>query len=254
MKGLKVQKLSWGTVLLAICLCAAVEAAEDPYAAAVAHDGRSAADLKRDAVDHPAEILRLAGIKPGMRIADILAADGYYSELTSYLVGPKGHVLAVNNAAFDHWSDGDRQARFAGDRLPNVSLETVDLNDMRLPAAGFDAVLLIKVYHDLYWVDTEGQWPKIDPSRVLTELHAALKPGGVVLLVDHSAKSGRGSADASTLHRIDEDYTIKDLESHGFKLQSKSELLRRTDDARDQISYKGPMVGKTDRFVLVFRK
>jgi predicted methyltransferase len=56
------------------------------------------------------------------------------------------------------------------------------------------------------------------------------------------------------LHRIDEEYAVKDFESHGLKRVAKSELLKRPDDARDQISYKGPMLGKTDRFVLVFRK
>jgi predicted methyltransferase len=56
------------------------------------------------------------------------------------------------------------------------------------------------------------------------------------------------------LHRIEESYAIKDFESHGFKVAAKSDLLRRPDDARDQVSYKGPMLGKTDRFVVVFRK
>jgi predicted methyltransferase len=191
-----------------------------------------------------------------MRVADVLAGDGYYSELLSYLVGPKGRVLSINNAAFDAFSDGDRQKRLDGGRLPNVEHQTVDLNDMHLPPGILDAVLLIKVYHDLYWVETDGKfkWPKIDTNAVVSQLAAALKPGGVLLVVDHSAKAGRGAADASALHRIDEAYAVKDFESHGLKLTGKSDLLRRPDDARDQISYKGPMLGKTDRFVLVFRK
>jgi predicted methyltransferase len=240
-----------------VCLCAGLRAqAADRYDAAVAHAGRSAADVTRDALDHPAEILRLSGVGPGMRVADVLAGDGYYSELLSYLVGPKGRVLSINNAAFDAFSDGDRQKRLDGGRLPNVEHQTVDLNDMHLPPGALDAVLLIKVYHDLYWVETDGKfkWPKIDTNAVLSQLAAALKPGGVLLVVDHSAKAGRGAADASALHRIDEAYAVKDFESHGLKLTGKSDLLRRADDARDQISYKGPMLGKTDRFVLVFRK
>jgi predicted methyltransferase len=81
-----------------------------------------------------------------------------------------------------------------------------------------------------------------------------VKPGGILLLVDHSAKPGTGSADAGSLHRIDEAYARRDFEKHGFSYVSKSELLRRPDDPRDQITYKGPMVGKTDRFVMVFRE
>jgi predicted methyltransferase len=244
-------------LLCAACLFAAVHAnAADIYDAAVAHSGRSAADLKRDPLDHPADILRLSGIKPGMRVADILAGDGYYSELASYVVGPKGKVLMINNGAFDHWSDGPLQERLASGRLANVEHETVDLDHMNLKAASLDAVFLIKVYHDLYWVDSEGTtpWPKIDTAGVLDQLAHALKPGGILLLVDHSAKAGSGNTAASSLHRIEESYAVKDFESRGLKVVAKSDLLSRPDDARDQVSYKGPALGKTDRFVLVFRK
>jgi predicted methyltransferase len=238
-----------------LCVFAPYHAnAADAYDAAVAHAGRSAADLKRDSLDHPADILRLSGIKPGMRVADVLAGDGYYSELASYVVGPKGKVFMINNAAFDHWSDGPLQARLESHRLGNVEHETLDLNHMNLEPGSLDAVFLIKVYHDLYWVDSEGVWPKIDTSGVLDQLARALKPGGVLLLVDHSAKLGSGNTVASTLHRIEESYAIKDFESHGLKVAAKSDLLRRPDDARDRVSYKEPMLGKTDRFVLVFRK
>ena len=243
------------TLLCAPSLVAPFPAvAADAYDAAVAHAGRSAADLKRDSLDHPADILRLSGIKPGMRVADVLAGDGYYSELASYVVGPKGKVFMLNNAAFDHWSDGPLQERLGKDRLGNVEHQTIDLNHMNLEPGSLDAVFLIKVYHDLYWVDPEGQWPKIDTSSVLDQLARALKPGGIVLLVDHSAKAGSGNTVASSLHRIEESYAIKDFESHGFKVAAKSDVLRRPDDARDLISYKGPALGKTDRFVLVFRK
>ena len=230
--------------------------AADAIDAAVAHAGRPAADLMRDTTDHPAQVLRLAGIKPGMTVADILAGDGYYSELLGYVVGPKGHVIMLNNAAFDHWSEPDLPNRLASNRMTNVTHQVSELDDMQLAPASVDAVLLVKVYHDMYWVDPKpnSPWPKINVPSVLDQLSKALKPGGVLLLVDHSAKAGRGTADAGTLHRIDQAYAIKDFEAHGFKLVKKSDLLKRPDDARDQISYKGPMLGKTDRFILVFKK
>jgi predicted methyltransferase len=255
LKHVRDKALRGAWLAFALGMCGALQAgAADVYDAAVAHPGRSPADLKRDELDHPAEILRLSGIKPGMRVADVLAGDGYYSELVSYVVGAQGYVLSINNTAFDGWTDGDRQARLANDRLPNVQHQTLDLNDMRLAPDSLDAVLLIKVYHDLYWVDSTGKWPKIDTRGVLEQLARALRPGGVLLMVDHSAKLGHGAGDASTLHRIDEDYAIKDVESHGLKLVAKSDVLRRPDDARDQVSYKKPILGKTDRFVLVFGK
>jgi predicted methyltransferase len=233
------------------CACAA-----DAIDAAVAHAGRPAADITRDATDHPAEVLRLAGIKPGMLVADVLAGDGYYSELVGYLVGPKGHVILLNNSAFDHWSEPDLPNRLASNRMTNVTHQVTELDDMKLAAASLDAVLLVKVYHDLYWVDAKpnSPWPKINVPAVLEQLSKALKTGGTLLVVDHSAKPGSGTADAGTLHRIDQAYAIKDFESHGFKLVKKSDLLKMPADARDQLTYKGPMLGKTDRFILVFRK
>jgi predicted methyltransferase len=236
-----------------VALAGANARAADVYDAAVGHGGRSSDDLKRDSLDHPADVLRLSGIKPGMRVADFLAADGYYSELLSYIVGPKGHVLLINNAAYDQWSENHWKERIEG-RLPNVEHRTMEVEHLDIPDHSLDALLLIKVYHDLYWVATEGPWPKMDPNVALNEIARVVKPGGVLLLVDHSAKPGTGSADAGSLHRIDEAYARRDFEKHGFSYVSKSDVLRRPEDARELITYKGPMVGKTDRFVMVFRK
>lgn len=285
---------------LLVCLALGVTAvfasatshAADIYDAAVQHAGRSADDLKRDESEHPAELLRLTGIKSGMRVADVMAGGGYYSELLSYLVGPSGHVLLLNNTAYDQWSEGGWEKRLAGNRstaegipgsangatteaqrresreaptarrgtrgnrLPNVEHRTVDLQHLDLPDHSLDALLLIKVYHDFYWIDTDPKavWPKMDAAVVLDQLTRVLKPGGVVLLEDHSAKAGTGSADAGTLHRIEEAYTVRDFEKRGFKLIGRSDLLRRPQDERTLVSYTSPGLGKTDRFVLVFRK
>ena len=93
--------------------------AADIYDAAVQHAGRSADDLKRDQSEHPAELLRLTGIKSGMRVADVMAGGGYYSELLSYLVGPSGHVLLLNNTAYDKWSEGGWEKRLGIPRSAN---------------------------------------------------------------------------------------------------------------------------------------
>lgn len=235
--------------------CATAGAYPDPYDAAVAHAGRSADDLKRDAVDHPAELLRLAGLGPGMQVADFMAADGYFSELASYVVGPKGHVLLLNNATWDYWSGDHWKERIAG-RLPNVEHRTIDAEHVDVPDHSLDAVLLIKAYHDFYAIDDDpkDKWPRFDVGRVVGEIARMLKPGGILLLVDHSARAGTGASAATPLHRIDEAYARQEFEKHGFTLLRSSDVLRRPDDPRDAISYQGPMVGRTDRFVLVFRR
>jgi predicted methyltransferase len=228
----------------------------DIYDAAVQHTGRSAEDLKRDESEHPAEVLRLSGIKPGMKVGDVMAAGGYYSELLSYIVGSKGHVLLLNNTAYDNWSEGGWEKRLAGGRLPNVEHRTIDLEHIDLPDHSLDALWLMKTYHDFYWVDTDpkGTWPKMNAAVVLDQLTRVLKPGGIMLVEDHSAKPGTGSTVASSLHRIDEAYTVRDFEKRGFKLIGKSDLLRKPEDKRETVSYTPPGLGHTDRFLLVFRK
>ncbi len=247
--------LTWAFATSLPLIAAAQLRAADLYDAAVQHPGRSADDLKRDPLDHPAEVLRLAGIKPGMQVADFLAGDGYYSELVSYIVGAQGHVSLINDQGFDGFTNNAWQKRLAGNRLPNVEHVRVDLSHLTLAPDSLDAVLLIKVYHDLYWVnDDKKEWPDVNVGPDLDTIVRALKPGGTLLLVDHSAKPGSGSSAASTLHRIDEAFARKDFESRGLKVVATSNLLRRPDDPRTQISYKAPALGKTDRFVMVFRK
>lgn len=235
------------TVFTAVPLRAA-----DIYDAAVAHAGRGTADLQRDATDKPATVLRFAGIKPGMRVLDFLGYEGYYSQLLGYLVGPTGHVVLLNNKAYDDYANGKWRTRIAG--LPNVEHRTVDLADMGLKPDSLDAILMVKVYHDLYWVSPQDGWSKVDVPVVLDQLVAALKPGGVLLLVDHSAKPGTGNRDAGTLHRIDEAYARGDFEQHGLQFVKESNALRNPADQRDTISYKPPALGHTDRFMLLFRK
>src|SRR6202162_1903520 len=112
--------LSWISLLIGHAAAAA-----DRYDAAITHPGSPAADLERDSKDMPARVLRLAGIHPGMHVVDVLGGNGYYSELVSYLVGPKGTVLLINNAGFDRYDPAWKE-RLAGDRLANVTHPGVD--------------------------------------------------------------------------------------------------------------------------------
>jgi len=251
-----VRSIALACALTAFALLAApASRAADIYDAAVQQAGRTADDQKRDVLDHPADILRLTGIKPGMQVGDFMASDGYYSELLSYIVGPKGHVLLINNPSFDRWSNNAWDGRLAHNRLPNVEHKTVDLNHIDIPDESLDAMLVVKVYHDLYWVDSnKNNWPTVDTPAVLDKIVKTLKPHGVLLIVDHSSKPGAGNREAGSLHRIEESYAEHDFQSRGMKLIAKSDALRIPADPRTQVSYKEPILGKTDRFVLVFRK
>ena len=225
------------------------------YDQAVAHDGRSDKDLKRDARERPAEVMAFAGFKPGMHVADIFAGGGYYSELISYVVGPSGEVLMVNNVPYEEYAKDDIKARFATEgRLKNLTRSVVESCDLQLGKSALDAAMIIISYHDLFYADPLGGWPKIDEAHFLDQIYASLKPGGVFLIVDHAAKAGSGSSVAQQLHRIEEDFAIKDITSHGFVYEGHYDKLRNPDDDRSKIVFDPAIRGKTDRFVHLYRK
>ncbi|HXQ63545.1 MAG TPA: hypothetical protein VN787_01725 [Steroidobacteraceae bacterium] len=244
-----------GALLIVCAAAAATVARAEPsvYERAVATEGRSDKDKQRDARDKPTEVLAFAGFKPGMRIADMFGGGGYYSEILAYLVGPTGHVLLVNDPAYAKFAAEDQGVRFRDGRLPQVERLVVPNEDLKLGKSTLDGALFVMSYHDLYYEDKDD-FPRIDASQFLGQVHAALKRGGLLLIVDHSAVAGSGKAPAQTLHRIDEQFAIKDIESHGFKLLSTYDGLRNAADDRSKLVFDPAIRGKTDRFVHLYRR
>ena len=240
--------------LLVCALLAAVPAwaAADVYQDAVMNKDRSAKDRERDARELPAEVLKFAGFKPGQKVADIFGGAGYYAELVSYVVGPQGQVLLLNNAPYHEFAKDGLKERFTEGRLPNVKRTTVESCNLRLGQAQFDGALIVMSYHDLYYKD-EG-WPEIDAANFLDQVNRALKPGGALLIIDHAAKDGTGSSAAQDLHRIDEAFARKDIASHGFKYEGSFDKLRNPQDDKGVLVFNPAVRGKTDRFVHLYRK
>ena len=220
----------------------------------LASPARSAADRERDARDKPAEVLALAKFRRGDTVADILAGGGYYSEILSGLVGPDGKVLLVNNPGYDAFGKKGLAERLADNRLPNVTHVVGPSDALGMGEGVLDGAVIVMSYHDLYWVDEKEGWPKVDADRFLEQIARALKPGGVLLVVDHSAKQGTGSADAQTLHRIDEQFAIADFRKHGLQWEAAIPVLRNKDDDRSKNVFDPAIRGKTDRFVHLYRK
>jgi predicted methyltransferase len=223
------------------------------YAAALAAPGRTDADRERDARDHPAEVLALAGFGPGMTIADVFGGGGYYSEILSAVVGPDGHVLMVNNAPYDGFAKKTLEPRLAGGRLANVEYHVVPNEALGLGTGSLDGALIVMSYHDLYYVDPPG-WPAIDPGQFIDQLCTALKPGANLLIVDHQARPGSGNTETQALHRIDDQFAIADFKRHCFELVRTSEVLRNPDDDHSRNVFDPAIRGKTDRFVHVYRR
>jgi predicted methyltransferase len=108
-----------------------------------------------------------------------------------------------------------------------------------------DAVFINLNYHDLFDIGA-------DPDKLNATVLKALKPKGFYCIVDNSAQAGSGTRDTNTLHRIDEDFVIKQVEKDGFTLVATSDVLRNPKDPRTQPFWK---INHTqDRFILKFVK
>jgi predicted methyltransferase len=225
-----------------------------PYDEAVRDPARSAKDRERDAHEHPAALFEFMQIKPGMAVADVFGGGGYYSELIAHVVGAEGRTLLVNNPAYQNFAKEDLKARFADGRLPRVTRMTVETCDLKLGQGELDAILIVMSYHDLYYADPDSGWPAIDAEHFLDQIHRALKPGGVFVIVDHAAVDGSGTKAAQDLHRIDEAFAKRDIVGHGFVFEENLDLLRNADDPRTQLVFDKTIRGKTDRFIHRYRK
>jgi predicted methyltransferase len=229
-------------------------AMESIYEAAVSSPGRTDADRERDAGRKPGKVLEFFGIAPGMTVLDMFSGGGYYTEMLSHIVGADGRVVAHTNTAYAGFVGDEAVNRYADNRLANVENLLAENNELRLPAAEFDAIMLILSYHDIYYVDTANGWPKIDGAKLLAELSKGLKPGGILAVVDHYAEAGSPRETGGSLHRIDPQIVISELEAEGFVLEAKSDVLRNMEDDYSKGMFDPEVRGKTDRFVLKFRK
>ena len=226
----------------------------DVYAAAVAHPGRTDADRARDANRKPAQVLDFFGIRPGMAVLDMFSGGGYYTEILSHVVGDRGKVTAHNNQAYLQYVGEEATRRYADDRLPNVELLVAENNELTLPAETYDAIMMVLAYHDIYYVDPENGWPEIDGPKMIAELRSALKPGGILAVVDHAARPGSPRETGNTLHRIDPDIVVAELEQAGFVLDGTSDVLRNPEDELTLNMADPSIRGRTDRFVMRFLK
>jgi predicted methyltransferase len=211
---------------------------------AVESTARSAEQRARDADRKPAETLMLAEIAEGERVVELASFGHYWTAMLVDAVGPSGHVYMIDMP----WTDpfGGEGARAFDTAHANATFTQAHYNQMELPQ-NVDAVLNVLFYHDL----TRDEVDTADMNR---KIFAALKPGGIYLVIDHKAEDGSGWRDASTLHRIDPATIKSEVTAAGFELVQDSALLANPADDRKQNMRAEGLRGKTDQAVLVFRK
>jgi predicted methyltransferase len=230
MRRLKLLSLS----LITACL-PALATADDVLNEVVAGDWRKAEDSARDSARHPVESLTFWGLKPGAAILEVQPGGGWWTDILAPYAARTGGRYASTGADLQdpELSEQARAGREAMARKFTDNAELygkVDILDWGpraapLPENQFDLVLVSRGFHG--WMRADGM-----VERYLGQLHATLKPGGVLAIEQHRANPGEQDPKAASGY-VTEEYLIAQVEKAGFKLDGKSEVNANPKDTKD---------------------
>ncbi|CAN5289485.1 class I SAM-dependent methyltransferase [soil metagenome] len=220
--------------------------ADDSYAAAIADPLRPASEVERDPLRHPAEMMAFAQLGEGDRVADIRPEEGYFTRLFARAVGGAGRVYAYvpNQTAAREDAYGDTLAA----AYPNVNRITGNLETMTFPEP-LDVVFMGQEYHDF----TIPRF-NVDVAKMNAAVFAALKPGGLYVILDHQATAGAGISVSGTLHRIEGAELRREVEAAGFVFDGESTAVANPADDHSLTVFDPAIKGRTDQFVYRFKK
>ena len=219
---------------------AAPAARAQDYAAILAAADRSDADRQNDQRRDALKLLTFIGPKTGWMALDMGAGAGYSTELVARSVGPGGKVWGQSDAASEKFA-----ARLKTPAMANVAAQVRPFDD---PAAGLpplDLITFLFAYHDTTFME-------VDRAKMNKALFAALKPGGVLVIADHSARPEDEAKVGKLYHRVAEATVRAEVEATGFRFVESADFLRNPDDPRTAIVFRSPI--KVDEFVLKFEK
>ena len=222
-------------------------------AAAVADASRPAADTERDADRKPALTLAFAGIKPGDKVADYAAGAGYFTRLFTDVVGPQGHVYAtVPNSLFVYPNivKGIADIQTYAVAHQNVTVTFASALDAARFPERLDLFWISQNYHDLH----DSFMGPVDTVAFNKAVYAALKPGGVYIVLDHVAAKNSPADVTDTLHRIEPSTVRREVEAAGFKFEGESKVLANPADPHTATVFDKTIRGHTDQFLFKFRK
>jgi predicted methyltransferase len=216
------------------------------YAAIVAAPDRKESDRDIDKRRDPVKLLSFTGVRPGMKVLDMGAGGGYSTELMARAVAPGGTVYAQNMPNLFAKAKANFDARMQTPAMKNVTALLRPFDDPT-PAElrDLDLITFFFFYHDVTYME-------VDRAAMNKRLFAALKPGGMLVIADHSAAAGAGTSVGKSLHRIEEAALRHEVEAAGFKLVAEADFLRQPGDTRDYPSTRP--TGPVDEFVLKFQR
>jgi predicted methyltransferase len=238
-------------------LCAPHNAPAEPATPLIAHaladPSRPSADVARDANRKPAETLAFARIRPGDKVADYIANGGYFTRLFADVVGPQGHVYAVELQeiiTYPNVAQGYAALNEWAKTQPNVTVMTGWASQRVSFPQKLDLFWISQNYHDLH----DKFLGPVDVAEFNRQVYAALKPGGTYIVLDHAAAPGAPADVTETLHRIEADTVKREVLAAGFQLEAESALLANPGDPHSAGVFDPSVVGRTDQFILKFRR
>lgn len=218
--------------------------------AAVADARRPQEDKDRDANRHPADTLAFAQIEPGDRVADLLPGGGYFTRLFAVAVGETGKVYPVIRPEATV-GDYERPILAVAALYPNAVMARTEYDALAFPEP-LDVVFTAQNYHDMAITN----YHLGDRNGMNRTAFAALKPGGLYIVIDHSAVAGSPvqTAEDGALHRIDQAIVRAEVEAAGFVFDAESDVLRNPTDPRTANVFDDSIRRRTDQFMMRFRK
>lgn len=223
------------------------------YESVIADSGRPATDTARDVNRKPADVLAFVDLKPGARIGDYAAGNGYFTRLFAAAVGPAGHVYASVPSPLFQYPNIVKGIGEIEDYIvthPNVSVSFgAVLEAARYPEA-LDVFFIAQNYHDL----RDPFMGPVDMAAFNRAVFKALKPGGHYIVLDHVAAAGAPADVSDTLHRIEPSTVRREVLAAGFRLEGESPLLANADDPHTKGVFDDSIRGRTDQFLLKFVK
>jgi predicted methyltransferase len=236
----------------------------------LAGDQRSEADRARDVYRHPKETLLFFGIRPETSVLEVWPEPGWYTEIVAPLVRAKGKYYAAliapdRSSAYNTKRLDSYHAKLAArpdlyDKVQIVTLPTDGANV--LPPGSLDMVVTFRNLHN--WMAAG------DAAQIFATLYKALKPGGILGIVEHRGNPAVPQDPKAKSGYVNEEYAIHLIEAQGFRLAAKSEVNANPKDTKDYEqgvwtlppSYrlgdkdhdKYAAIGESDRFTMRFVK
>jgi predicted methyltransferase len=231
---------------------APVEVAPDAahIVAALADTRRPAEDTARDVNRHAAETLAFARIGPGDRVADVFPGGGYWTRLFAVALGDTGRVyptIRPDGAA----GEFETPVLAVAAQYPNAVMARTPYDALAFPEP-LDVIFTAQNYHDMALTE----YALGDRAAMNASAYAALKPGGLYVVIDHSAVAGAPlqTDAAAASHRIDQAIVRQEIEAAGFVFDGEADFLRNAEDTRTLSVFDPAIRGRTDQFVMRFRK